>query len=217
MTRRGRSRSGHTWLSVQRLLFLVWVAFAGVVHGQVREGADPGAASTAFPARALHMEAGRVFRASSLDRRVGRWMTRTERLVARAAQAVWMTVRTLAWVLPSALLFLLWSATVAVFDTSLLREVARHASHALRQLWLGVWLFVRLAFDREVPVLPRLGLFCALLYWVVPTDLVGDPGEAASYLDDLALAAISGKAFLWLCPEAAVKKQAERLVARAKA
>jgi uncharacterized membrane protein YkvA (DUF1232 family) len=166
--------------------------------------------------RAVELGHATALSSGALDRRVGRWMTRTERLFSRTAQSAVMIAVTLLWVVPSALCFFLWSALAATVDLGLLRKFVHHASQAWRELALGVRVFSRLAFDRQVPLLARLGLFAVLLYWLVPLDVLPEESATVGYADDLALAAAAGRAFLWLCPPQVIERQASAAVSRSR-
>jgi uncharacterized membrane protein YkvA (DUF1232 family) len=64
-----------------------------------------------------------------------------------------------------------------------------------------LWRFFR---DKKAPLLPKIGLGLALLYFVFPFDVIPDPIPLIGYLDDLGVLAI---AMAWL--NRAVAKHAE--------
>lgn len=150
--------------------------------------------------------------AASWDRPVGRWVRRTERLLGRAAASVGLIAKTLLWVLGSTLMFLAWTAAVSALDWRMLRELFLQPRTLGRELALGPQVFLRLVRDWNAPFLARTGLVAAWAYWVVPMDLVSDEAIPGGLLDDAAVAALLGKAFLWLCPEQLVQRAAKRVV-----
>lgn len=150
--------------------------------------------------------------AVSWDRPVGRWVRRTERLLGRAAASVGLIAKTLLWVLGSTLAFLVWTAAVSALDWRMLRELFVQPRALGRELALGPQVFLRLVRDWNAPLLARTGLVAAWAYWVVPIDLVSDEGIPVGLFDDAAVAALLGKAFLWLCPQQLVQRAAKRVL-----
>ena len=71
--------------------------------------------------------------------------------------------------------------------------------------------------DRRTPLFPRTLLILALLYWVLPFDLIPDTTLVPGWLDDLAIAVIAAKLFVYLCPDALVASHAAAVESRVSA
>ena len=139
---------------------------------------------------------------------VHRVATRTERLLARFSAAVTGAATAWMWILPSAALFLAVAAVASATDMRML-DLRRQTPQMLaRDLGHGVRTFFGVLRDRQTPYLPRGVLALALLYWLLPTDLVGDGTPAVGRLDDLVVAILAAKLFIHLCPDAVVAAQA---------
>jgi uncharacterized membrane protein YkvA (DUF1232 family) len=110
-----------------------------------------------------------------------------------------------------------FSFTVAILallaDRSL---IAAWQSQGLRALVtnaaLMLYVYARLLFSGKVPIAPKLLLLGALVYGVVPSDLMPDRRFWPGQLEDLLLIVIAVRAFVYACPEESVNEYAERAV-----
>jgi uncharacterized membrane protein YkvA (DUF1232 family) len=144
-------------------------------------------------------------------------VTRTERSLARFA---WLLANVaLLWlqIALSIVLFLAAAAFASVADLRMF-DLRRQGPGAIgRYLGQGVRTFFRILRDRRTPYLARGLLGAALLYWLVPLDLVDDSFLPPGLLDDLVLAAAAGKGFIYLCPDSLIQVHAAAVRARARA
>lgn len=147
--------------------------------------------------------------APGIEGRVHRMATRTERLAVRLATAISGAAVTWSWILPSTLLFLLISAVASAMDLRMLDLRQQSPQVSARDLGQGVRIFFRILRDRRTPYLPWAVLVSALLYWLLPADLVGDGRPVVGLLDDLLVAVLAAKLFIHLCPDTVVEAHAE--------
>ena len=66
-----------------------------------------------------------------------------------------------------------------------------------------------------MPYVPRAVVVMALIYWLLPVDLLGDGIPVVGMLDDLLIAVLAAKLFIYLCPDAVVAAHAAALRADA--
>jgi uncharacterized membrane protein YkvA (DUF1232 family) len=150
-----------------------------------------------------------------LDARLHKVMTRAERsanrLVAVAGQVglLWL------WILGSAALCLLIAAFASVADMRMfdLRRdgpgvLARYVAHGMRT-------FFRILRDRRTPYLARFVLLAALLYWLLPSDIIADDSVLPGFLDDIVIVVLAAKVFMYLCPDSLVARHATAVEAKA--
>jgi len=94
--------------------------------------------------------------------------------------------------------------------------IAAWQSQGLRALFtnaaLMLYVYARLLFSGKVPIAPKLLLLGALLYGVVPSDLMPDRRFWPGQLEDLLLIVIAVRVFVYGCPEDSVNEYAERAV-----
>lgn len=153
--------------------------------------------------------------APGIEGHVHRMFTRAERFVERLGTAVTTAAVTWLWIFPSAVLFLVVAAIASATDRRML-DLRHHGLAVLaRDLSHGVRMFFRIARDRRTPYLPRAILVLALLYWVLPLDLVGDGIPMVGMLDDVLVAVVAAKLFIRLCPDAVVAAHAAAVRAHA--
>lgn len=151
---------------------------------------------------------------SGLDARLHKVMTRAERsanrLVALAGQVglLWL------WMLSSAALCLLIAAFASVADRRMFDLRGGGPGALWRYLAYGMRMFFRILRDRRTPYLPRLVLLAALLYWLLPSDLIADD-SVLGFLDDLVIVVVAAKAFIYLCPDSLVELHATAVEAKA--
>jgi hypothetical protein len=84
-----------------------------------------------------------------------------------------------------------------------------------RYLGHGIRTFFRILRDRRTPYLARAVLAAALLYWLLPSDLIADTSFWPGSLDDFLVAVLAAKAFMYLCPDALVATHAAAVTGRA--
>jgi uncharacterized membrane protein YkvA (DUF1232 family) len=198
-----------SWLS--RRVWLPACVVAIVLFGPV---AQPAAAHAAirleFPGVQFGVNAVAAAAPGILGR-VHRMTTRSERTFRRLAAAVSAAVLTWFWIFLSAAVFLVVSAIASATDLRML-DLRRQTAHALAlDFGHGVRMFFRILRDGRTPYLPRAVLVLALLYWLLPVDLVGDARPVVGMLDDLVIAVVAAKMFIHLCPDAVVAAHAEAL------
>jgi uncharacterized membrane protein YkvA (DUF1232 family) len=69
-------------------------------------------------------------------------------------------------------------------------------------------MFFRLVVDRRTPYLARFLLAAGLLYWLIPTDLIPDSPWLPGFIDDLVIAILVAKVFVYLCPDVVLARHA---------
>jgi hypothetical protein len=131
-------------------------------------------------------------------------------LLAGAVGAFWL------WVVVSLAAFLTVAALASAVDTRML--VFRHESPGAvaRCLGYGIRTFFLMVLDRGTPYAARILLGAGLLYWLVPFDLIADDSLVPGFLDDLVVAVLAAKGFVYLCPASLVAKHACAVEARAR-
>jgi uncharacterized membrane protein YkvA (DUF1232 family) len=142
-----------------------------------------------------------------------RLQTRAERSLGRfgtslaAAALLWL------WLMGTTAVFLVSAAVASVIDVRMLDLRPERLRHLRRDLFVGVRLFFRVLRDRGTPVAARIPLLLALGYWLVPFDLIADTPVFPGFLDDLLIAIAGAKAFLYLCPDSVVVRNAQAIAA----
>ncbi len=143
----------------------------------------------------------------SVHREVTRISNSIERVAGffRQLGIVWL------WALVSAGVFLLVTALSSVVDVRMLdfhnQGVAAMALYVAR----GIRIFFRIVGDRHTPNLARLVLVLALVYWLLPFDIIPDDSILPGFLDDLVVAVVGAKGFMRLCPDALVAAHAHAI------
>jgi uncharacterized membrane protein YkvA (DUF1232 family) len=94
---------------------------------------------------------------------------------------------------------------IAVWRSQGLRALLTNAA-------LMLYVYGRLLFSSKAPIAPKLLLLGALLYGVVPSDLVPDRRFWPGQLEDVVLIVIAARAFVYGCPQELVNEYAERVV-----
>ena len=178
------------------------------------------AASAATPARlswrALPKVSGVILDLEPrFERYVHRLVTRTENTTERFAALLGEAGTLWLGMLVSAALFLLVTAVSSVVDVRMLDLRHKESGVRARYLAYGIRTFFRLLVDRHTPYLPRLILALALVYWLVPVDLIPDQSLVPGFLDDLIIAIAAAKGFIYLCPDSLVASHAAEVEARA--
>lgn len=145
---------------------------------------------------------------------IHRWLTRSERELGHLAAllqeigALWL------WVGISIAAFFTVTSFSSVVDRRMW-SLRRQGPGALgRYLGHGIRTFFRILRDRRTPYLARGVLAVALLYWLLPLDLIEDTSLLPGFLDDFLIAVLAAKGFMYLCPDALVAAHAAAVTAR---
>jgi hypothetical protein len=172
---------------------------------QLRDGWGPMASVAAGPSPG----------AGWLDRHVHRLMTRAENTTSRLRDLLGTAGLVWASLLGSACVFLLVAAVSSVVDFRMF-ALRREGPGALaRYLGHGTLTFVRILGDRRTPTSARLVLVGALVYWLIPHDLIPDDNMVPGFIDDVLIAVSAAKGFMYLCPDSLVARHAAAVEAHA--
>jgi uncharacterized membrane protein YkvA (DUF1232 family) len=142
--------------------------------------------------------------APGFDGRLHRVATRAEHTLGRLGAALTTGI----WILVSAALFLVVAAIASAADVRMLQLRQHRARAVVRDLGHGVRIFFRVLGDRQTLYAPRTVLALALVYWLLPLDLVDDGIQGVGMLDDVVIAVVAAKVFIRLCPDAVVEAHA---------
>jgi uncharacterized membrane protein YkvA (DUF1232 family) len=130
-------------------------------------------------------------------------------VVAGTVGAFWF------WVAVSLSAFLTVAALASAADTRMLALRHESPGAVARYLGYGVRTFFLMVLDRGTPHAARILLGAGLLYWLVPFDLIADDSIVPGFLDDVVVAVLAAKGFVYLCPPSLVAKHAHAVEARA--
>lgn len=119
------------------------------------------------------------------------------------------------WTTVSVIFFLLIAAFASVVDMRMLRLGGQHPGLLSRYLGYGVRTFFAVLWDRHTPYTARLLLALALVYWLVPSDLIADQSVLPGFIDDVVITIAAAKAFVYLCPPALIAAHAAEVEWRA--
>lgn len=119
------------------------------------------------------------------------------------------------WTAVSVAVFLLIAAFSSVADMRMLRLASRERGALSRYLGYGVRTFFAVLVDRHTPYTARLLLALALVYWLVPFDLIADQSVLPGFLDDVVITVAAAKAFVYLCPATLIATHAAEVEWRA--
>ncbi|HVM97227.1 MAG TPA: DUF1232 domain-containing protein [Candidatus Acidoferrales bacterium] len=165
---------------------------------------------------ALRAEAGRgvsvqtaaVSTSVPIDRYISRLTTRSEHSMERFTTALQGAGLLWLWLLFSTALFLAVVAIASVVDLRMmnLREFNLHRFSG--DVKHGIRMFFRLILDRRTPMRARLLLAVGLLYWLVPIDLIPDSPWLPGFMDDVVIAVLASKTFVYLCPDVILARHA---------
>jgi uncharacterized membrane protein YkvA (DUF1232 family) len=160
----------------------------------------------------------------NLDRTMRRTVTRAERSMTRFALVLGYVAGLWVWAALNIIAFLAVTALACVADLRMLALWRHGAPALLSEMASGMRTYFRLVRDRRTPLYARAVLALALLYWLLPNDLISegfflsDGGVVLSGLiEDLILAACAAKLFMYLCPNALVEQHAAAVESRAHA
>ena len=188
------------WRGMNGLVWglLLWCVCVGAVPSAQ---AIPGAATSTVVALSSGWSASL---APGLSGRIHRFVSRTERAVKRLGLTLMHTASVWLAMIASALVCLVVVGCASVADRRML-DLRQHTPGAVvRDLVLGVRTFVRLLRDRRTPASARALVAAAVVYWMLPFDVLADPIRVYGVIDDLIAAVLAAKGFVALCPEAVI-------------
>ena len=144
--------------------------------------------------------------------------TRADRAMRRFLSLVSDVGMLWLWLALSAIAFLVVAAVASVVDMRMWQLRRESPGAASRYFGRGIRTFFRILRDRHTPSGARALLALALVYWLVPFDLVPDSSVLPGFADDLVVAVSAAKGFMYLCPDslvawhaAAVESHAQRV------
>jgi len=159
---------------------------------------------------------------ASVNAGVASGLAPLHRLTVRAEHAVYRLILLAGdvgafwlWVVVSLAAFLTVAAFASAGDTRMLALRHESPGAVARYLGYGIRTFFLMVLDRGTPYVARIFLGLGLLYWLVPFDLVADGSIVPGFLDDLVVAVVAAKGFVYLCPGSLVAKHACAVEARA--
>jgi hypothetical protein len=159
----------------------------------------------------LQRSAGASSAAPDVDRTIHRVSTRVERGATRLL-ALLRTVGVLwFWVCVSVAMFFATAAVSSVIDIRMLQLRHESPGAVSRYFGHGIRTFFGLLGDRRTPCLARSLLGAALVYWLVPFDLVPDDAVMPGFVDDVIITVCAAKGFLYLCPDALIAAHAVKV------
>jgi uncharacterized membrane protein YkvA (DUF1232 family) len=131
-------------------------------------------------------------------------------LLAGAVGAFW------AWAALSIAAFLTVAAFASVADTRMLALRDEPPGAIARYLGYGIRTFFLILLDRRTPYAARIFLTAALVYWLVPSDVIPDKSAVPGFIDDFAVTVLAARGFVYLCPASLVAAHAQAVEARAR-
>lgn len=118
------------------------------------------------------------------------------------------------WMALSVSVFLMVSALSCAADVRMLYVRRRQPLELIQDFVHGGHTFFRILLDRQAPYLARMVLAIALVYWLVPFDLIPDHSLFPGFVDDVLVVIVAAKLFLYLCPESLVARHATAVEAQ---
>lgn len=115
----------------------------------------------------------------------------------------------------STAVFLIVAAFASVADTHMFTLRHEPPGAVARYLGHGIWTFFLILLDRRTPYTARMLLTVALVYWLVPFDLIDDKSLVPGFIDDVAITVAAAKGFVYLCPTSLVAAHAHAVEERA--
>ena len=141
-------------------------------------------------------------------RRVNRALRDSERMMDGFVAVLTDTGLFWLWVLRSSIVFAIIAALSSVTDRHVFSLRRAGPGTLSRYLGRGIRMFLGLVWDRRTPYLARLVLAAALLYWLLPSDLIPDTSRTIGLLDDVIITYSATRAFMYLCPDALLARHA---------
>jgi uncharacterized membrane protein YkvA (DUF1232 family) len=120
------------------------------------------------------------------------------------------------WAVLSIAAFLMVAALASVADTRMLALRHEPAGAVARYLGHGIRTFFLILLDRRTPYVARIFLTVALVYWLVPFDVIADKSVVPGFIDDFAVTVLAAKGFVYLCPTSLVAAHAHAVEERAR-
>lgn len=108
------------------------------------------------------------------------------------------------WTGLSIALFIGVVALASVVDRRMFRLRREMPGTLSRYLGHGLRTFFRILLDRHTPYSARVFLALGLAYWLLPSDLIPDMTLVPGFIDDVLVAVVMTKAFLYFCPPSLV-------------
>jgi uncharacterized membrane protein YkvA (DUF1232 family) len=122
----------------------------------------------------------------------------------------WTAQRWAQWA-GKASVFMLFAFLVPLLDRNLVRSWRANGFRGLRKsMALSIAVYVRLLFDRNIPVVGKGLLALAVVYGVAPRDLIPDFSFPSGLIDDAIVVAVASRCFVELCPDRLVESHALR-------
>jgi uncharacterized membrane protein YkvA (DUF1232 family) len=112
------------------------------------------------------------------------------------------------WTGLSIALFIGVVALASVVDKRMFRLRREMSGKQSRYLGHGLHAFFRIALDHHTPSSARVFLALGLAYWLLPFDLIPDTTVVPGFIDDVLVAVVMTKAFLYFCPASLVAAHA---------
>jgi uncharacterized membrane protein YkvA (DUF1232 family) len=119
------------------------------------------------------------------------------------------------WAALSIAVFLTVAAFASVVDMRMFTLRHEPPGAVARYLGYGIRTFFLILLDRRTPYVARLFLTLALIYWLVPFDVIADKSVVPGFVDDLAVTVAAAKTFVYLCPTSLVAAHAHAVEERA--
>jgi uncharacterized membrane protein YkvA (DUF1232 family) len=120
-----------------------------------------------------------------------------------------------AWAALSIAAFLTVAAFASVADTRMLALRNQPRGAVARYLGYGIRTFFLVLLDRRTPYAGRIFLMAALVYWLVPFDVIPDTSVVPGFIDDFAVTVLAARGFVYLCPISLIAAHAHAVEERA--
>lgn len=150
-----------------------------------------------------------------LARKANHALRQTERMMDGLISVLTNTGLFWLWVLRSTIIFAIIAALSSVIDRHVFSLRRARTGALSRYLGRGIRMFLGLVWDRRTPYLARAVLAAALVYWLLPSDLIPDTSRIVGVLDDVVITYSATRAFMYLCPDALLARHAAAVEWRA--
>lgn len=206
MQRSGRRRSG--WVSALTAAVLLASLSGSVGALDTHPSAAPASLLTTQTVLGTSM-------ALPFARKANHALRQTQRMMDGLIAVLTDTGLFWLWVLRSTMIFAIIAALSSVIDRHVFSLRRARAGALSRYLGRGIRMFLGLVWDRRTPYLARAVLAAALLYWLLPSDLIPDTSRVVGLLDDVVITYSATRAFMYLCPDALLARHAAAVEWRA--